>query len=271
MNYKYLALDLDGTLTLPDKTVSEKCKKYIKKAQKKGICIILASGRPLIGIEHVAKSLGLYGTNSYILAYNGGQIVDLKSGKDMVKKFIPMKYVPQICDLIKHFDVVPLTYNEQGVIAERDDTEFIKQEGYNNSVPIIKVKSLEKEVVEPVVKFMAVGKPEQINMAMRYLKDQVKGQLNIFCSEPFFMEITPLNIEKATSLKFLLSQLGGKSSELIAIGDGLNDIPMLKYAGLGIAMGNAYEEVKKIANDITLSNEQDGVAYSIEKYILSSH
>ena len=104
---------------------------------------------------------------------------------------------------------------------------------------------------------------------MEYLKREADGQLNIFCSEPYFMEIMPLGIEKATSLKLLLSRLGSSNEELIAIGDGLNDIPMLKYAGLGIAMGNAYDEVKKISDDVTFSNEEDGVAECIEKYILN--
>lgn len=269
MKYKYLAMDLDGTLTLPDKSVSKKNIEYIRKAQDAGVSIILASGRPLIGIEHVAEILNLYGTDSYILAYNGGQIVNLSSGEDMMKKFIPMQYVHYICDLIHHFNVVPLTYNDIGVIAERDDTDYIKMEGYNNSVPIIRVKSLEKEITNPVVKFMAVGEPEQVSKAMGYLKTNVGGQLNIFCSEPFFMEITPPKIEKAASLEFLLSELGSSREELIAIGDGYNDIPMLEYAGLGIAMDNAYDEVKKIADDVTLSNEKDGVAASIEKYILA--
>lgn len=269
MKYKYLAVDLDGTLTLPDKSVSEKNIEYIMRAQNAGVSVILASGRPLIGIEHVAETLNLYGTNSYILAYNGGQIVDLASGEDIIKKLIPMRCVHQICDLINRFDVVPLTYNDIGVIAERDDTEYVKKESYNNSVPIIKVKSLEKEITNPVVKFMTVGDPEQVRKAMEYLKKEVDGQLNIFCSEPYFMEITPLGIEKATSLEFLLSRLGSSREELIAIGDGFNDIPMLKYAGLGIAMGNAYDEVKKISDAVTLTNEEDGVAASIEEYILN--
>ena len=269
MKYKYLAVDLDGTLTLPDKSISEKNIEYIKRAQDADVSVILASGRPLIGIEHVAETLNLYGKKNYILAYNGGQIVDLMSRENIIKKLIPMKYVHQICDLIHHFDVVPLTYNGIGVIAERDDTEYVKQEGYNNSVPIIKVQSLEKEITNPVVKFMAVGEPQQVNRAMEYLKREADGQLNIFCSEPYFMEIMPLGIEKATSLELLLSRLGSSNEELIAIGDGLNDIPMLKYAGLGIAMGNAYDEVKKISDDVTFSNEEDGVAECIEKYILN--
>lgn len=268
MKYKYLALDLDGTLTLPDKSISKKNKEFIRRAQNEGVSIILASGRPLIGIEHVVESLDLYGTNSYILAYNGGQIVDLASRENIIKKLIPMQYVHQICNLIHQFDVVPLTYNNIGVIAERDDTEYVKRESYNNSVPIIKVKSLEKEITNPVVKFMVVGEPHQVSMAMEHLKKEVDEKLNIFCSEPYFMEITPLGIDKAASLESLLSSLGSSYEELIAIGDGLNDILMLKYAGLGIAMENAYDEVKKISDDVTFSNEEDGVAACIEKYIL---
>ena len=86
MKYKYLAVDLDGTLTLPDKSISEKNIEYIKRAQDADVSVILASGRPLIGIEHVAETLNLYGKKNYILAYNGGQIVDLMSRENIIKK-----------------------------------------------------------------------------------------------------------------------------------------------------------------------------------------
>lgn len=265
---RLLALDLDGTLTNSEKHVSEKNKKYIRMAQEKGVKVILASGRPVIGIKGVADELDLWTMGGYILAYNGGHIIDCKTGEDLVKRTIPMEYVHDICDVINRFAVYPLCYNDTGVICENDTDRYVKKEGYNNSIPIIKVDSLEAQITAPVVKFMVVGDPEELMNAHRYLRQKFEGKLNVFFSEPYFMEITPLGIEKASALATLSEILGTTADQMIACGDGLNDIPMLEYAGLAIAMDNAYEETKKVADYIVASNEDDGVAEAIQRFIL---
>ena len=269
--YKLLALDLDGTLTDNRKQVSLVNKEYIRKAQGKGVSIILASGRPLIGIKRIADELDLWNAGGYILAYNGGHIINCKSGKDLVKKTIPMKFVHEICEVIHQFTVYPLCYNEVGVICENDTDQYVQKEGYNNSIPIIKVDSLEKQISHPVVKFMVVGAPCELQKAYKYLKERLEGNLNLFFSEPYFMEITPSGIEKASALAALLDMLSVSREELIACGDGLNDIPMLEYAGLAAAMGNAYKETKKVADYIAASNDDNGVAEVIQKFILSEY
>ena len=267
--YKLLALDLDGTLTDNKKQVSQVNKEAIQKAQAKGVRIILASGRPVIGIRRIADELDLWNAGGYILAYNGGHIIDCKTGKDLVKKTIPMEYVHEICEVNRHYDVHPLCYNEIGVICENDTDQYVKKEGYNNSIPVIKVDSLESQITKPVVKFMVVGAPDELQEAFGHLQNRLNGKLNLFFSEPYFMEITPPGIEKASALAALLSILSVSRDELIACGDGLNDIPMLEYAGLSAAMGNAYDETKKAADYIAASNEENGVAEVIQKYILS--
>ena len=265
---KLLALDLDGTLTNSKKQVSDKNREYIKKAQMKGINIVLASGRPVIGIRNVANVLDLWNTGGYILAYNGGQIIDCKTGVDMVKQIIPMGYYHDICAVSQKFDVYPLSYNEKGVICENGDNVYVKKEAYNNSVPVFKVANLEKEVKEPVVKFMVVGEPEELQKAYVHLSQLFFNKLNVFFSEPYFMEITALGIEKASSLKCLCEKLRLMRENVMACGDGLNDIPMLNYAGLSIYMANGYEETKSCANFIVPSNDDDGVAYAIEQFVL---
>lgn len=266
--YKWLALDLDGTLTNSDKLVSQRNIKAIHDAQNVGMNVILASGRPLLGIEHIAKRIGLYEKGGYILAYNGGHVVECKSNQTIFKELIPMEHLETIVKVGEKYHVYPLTYNFQGVIAESDDNFYLKKEAFNNSVPLIKVNSLIKEVKNPVVKFMVVGEPDELLRAREYLLDKLDGQLNLFFSEPYFLEITPLGIEKASALERLLGIYGDSSENLIAIGDGLNDLPMLNFAGYAVAMGNAYDEVKLIANMITGTNDEDGVAQAIEKIIL---
>lgn len=265
---RLLALDLDGTLTNNKKHVSQGNKEYIYKAQQRGVKVVLASGRPVIGMQRVADELNLWDIGGYILAYNGGHIIDCKNRTDLVKHTIPIEYVHDICDVIHRFPVFPLTYNDIGVICENDTDQYVRKEGYNNSIPIIKVDSLEMQIIEPVVKFMVVGDPNVLEKAFQYLKNLFEEKLNIFFSEPYFMEIAPSGIEKSSALAHLSDILGINKEHVMACGDGLNDIPMLEYAGLSVAMNNAYEEVKKVADYIVASNEDDGVAEAIQRYIL---
>jgi len=270
LKYKLLALDLDGTLTGSNKRVSAVNKEYIAKAQKEGVKIVLASGRPVLGIRPIAESLDLYHKGGYILAYNGGHIIDCSMGIDLVRQTIPMNLYHGICTINKKFHVHPLTYNDIGVICEDDESEYVKKEGFNNGIPVIKVSSLEEEVKAPVVKFMVVGEHRELEQAYGYLLNMYKGLLNIFFSEPYFLEVTPLGIEKASALEWLCKILSVNKEETMACGDGLNDIPMLKYAGLAVAMDNAYGETKKYADYISSSNEEDGVAEAIKKFILQA-
>lgn len=233
-----------------------------------GVKIVLASGRPVLGIKPVAEKLGLYHKGGYILAYNGGHIIDCKTGKDLVRETIPMEFNHGICAINRKFDVHPLTYNDRGIICENDESEYVKREGYNNTIPVIKVSDLEEELKTPVVKFMVVGESRELQRAYAYLSNMYKGVLNLFFSEPYFMEITPLGIEKASALKRLCEILSINRNEVMACGDGLNDIPMLKYAGLAVAMENAYAETKACADYISASNEDNGVAEAVRKFIV---
>lgn len=271
MKYNILALDLDGTLTNSKKEVSIQNIKYINYAIDAGVQIVLASGRPTLGIEHVAQTLGLDEKGGFILAYNGGQIIECRSHQLIVHKVIPYEYNHLICETARRFNVCALTYNDIGVISENDNDPYVIKEGYNNSIPVIKVDCLEKEIKAEVVKFMIVGEHTQLIKVKEYLSIEMKDKLNVFFSEPYFLEITPLGIEKSSSMKKLLDYLGYSRDQLIVCGDGLNDISMMKLAGFSVAMENAYEETKKYADYITASNENDGVAEAIDKFILSEN
>jgi hypothetical protein len=266
MRIEALALDLDGTLTNKKKKITEATKTAIWEAMDKGIKIILASGRPVLGIKPIAKELELYLRGGFILAYNGGQIIDCKTNKVIFEKLLPMEYYPEICEFATKFNVTALTYDDDGVIAENDTEFYVKKEAFNNQTKIRVVEKLYEEVSSPVVKFMIVGEPEKISLALDYAKRKFENKINVFLSEPYFMELTPLGVEKSSALKFLLKHLNIKREYLTAIGDGLNDIPMLEYAGCAVAMENAYEEVKSIADYITGSNEDDGVALFLKMY-----
>lgn len=269
MRYKALALDLDGTLTNSSKQLSEENKIAIHKAIDKGVAVILASGRPVLGITHLVKELNLEEKGGYVLAYNGGSIIDCKSGELLYERILPNQCISAICESAHNHHVVAMTYTEDEIVAEDDEDEYMIKEAICNSARIKKVDNLESFVDYPVSKFLVVGEHEKLLHVQKELLSLFTGVLDVFFSESYFLEVVPAGVAKSTSLDNLLTTLNLDRKELMACGDGLNDIPMLEYAGFAVAMENAYPEVKGYADYITLSNDDNGVAYAIEKFILN--
>lgn len=267
---RLLALDLDGTLTNSDKVITPMTNDAVQKAAQSGVTVVLASGRPVIGIQPLADVLRLDRHGGFILAYNGGQIVDCKARKVVYEKLIPQQYNRQICDIARSLDVAALTYDEVGIVTERPLDRYVYIESYNNAIPIKKVENLGEHVTWSTPKFMVVGEPESLAGALKVIKREFDGRLNAFLSTPYFIEITPLNIEKASALNTLAAILGIARESIMAIGDGFNDIPMLEFAGVSVAMANAYPEAKAVCKYQTASNDEDGVGLAIERFIFAN-
>lgn len=267
MKYKAIALDLDGTLTDHNKELPTENKEAIDKAISMGVKIILASGRPLFGITPIAKELELDSKGGYILAYNGGEIVDCITGETILSHELPKQCIEDICELSRKNNVYALTYSDGKIVAESDEDEYVLKEAFCNSTSIIKTDNLKGYVDYPVAKFLIVGKHEKLVPVQEALLKKYSGIIDAFYSEDYFLEVVPYGVAKDKSLKELLSALNITEDELIACGDGMNDIPMLKIAGLAAVMENAYPEVKKYADYIAPSNDEAGVADIIKRYI----
>lgn len=265
-----IALDLDGTLTNSQKTVSERNKEALKKAAEMGVHIVLASGRPLVGIRPVAEMVKLKEIGGYILAYNGAHIVDGVTGETIMETTIPEGYYGDIvrCGSI-YEDVTILTYNHEGAVTLDDTNPYAVLEARINKVTLRKVDDLCGALDGPVCKFLCVGDHDHLREIEKLIKGKYGNKLNVFFSETYFLEIVPPEIEKAASLKKLMDRFGIDSAELIACGDGMNDITMIDYAGLGVAMENAQDALRSRADYITDTNDNDGVAEVIEKFILA--
>lgn len=267
MTYKALALDLDGTLVDSSKKLSDVNKKAVWKAIDKGVAVILASGRPLFGVEPVADMLELKERGGYILAYNGGDILDCKTGKHIFLKQIPEQCIAEICKIARENKVQPLTYFENKILAESDGDKYVIKEAFCNSAEIKVVDDLPFFVDYPVAKLLVVGEHVKLLPVKEVLDRVYCDVLDAFFSEEYFLEIVPKNVAKDKSLSALMGILGIDRKELIACGDAMNDVSMIKYAGLGVVMSNAYENVKQYGDYIAPSNDDNGVAAVIEKFI----
>ena len=264
--YRAIALDLDGTLTNHEKVVTPKTREALLKAASEGAVIILASGRPTYGIEPVAECLELNQRGGYILSYNGGNIVNALTGEKLFSQFLPDEVIPELYAYAKEHDHALLGYAGNEIITEMPDDEYVKEESRINKMNIRKVDNLFEALEPHPTKLLMTGDPTLMLKAEEELVEKLGDRMDIFRSAPFFLELVPKGIDKAKSLTRLLAKINLTPADLIAFGDGYNDLSMLKLAGMGVAMENAAPEVRAEADYVTLSNEEDGVAAALEHF-----
>ncbi len=276
--YKLLALDLDGTLTNSQKEITPHTVEVLLKAQEQGLRIVLASGRPVFGIAPLADQLHLAEHDGYVLAYNGGQIVRWSDHQVISQQMLDPEVLPYIyaCSKRQFIDAEGkpttfqiLSYRGDTVFTENPGDQYVKYECWLNRIPCDKVDNFLEAATCLLPKCLIVGDPEPLHELELEMAEHLKGKNDVYRSEAFFLEIVPPGIDKAKRLSILLEHLGMDRSELIACGDGYNDQSMIEYAGLGVAMSNAKPEVRAVADYITLSNEEDGVAAAVEKFCLA--
>ena len=261
--FRAIALDLDGTLTNHDKVVTPRTRQALLKAQEQGAIIILASGRPTYGIVPVAECLELEKRGGYILSYNGGNIVNTKTGEKLFSQFLPDAVIPILYKYAKEKNHALLGYAGNEIITEMPDDQYVKEESRINKMNIRKVDNLLDALEPHPTKLLMTGDPTDMIKAEEELVEILGEKMDIFRSAPFFLELVPKGIDKAQSLLRLLSKINLTPADLMAFGDGYNDLSMLKLAGVGVAMANAAPEVRADADYVTLSNEEDGVAAAL--------
>lgn len=264
--YKILALDIDGTLTNTKKEITPKVKEQIDRLHAENIPVLLVSGRPTEGIIPIAKEIDLFENEGYILAFNGGKIIDCKTNEIVYNKYIPSELVADICNFAFDAGLTVLTYKDGKIITNNAEDEYLAIEARINKMEAVKVDDIISEAPEHCDKFLIVGDEKICEKKVEEMAKLFEDKLNIFRSEPFFIEVVPKGIDKAESLEVLLLKLGMTRDDLVACGDGRNDVTMINYAGMGVAMENACDDVKNVSNFITTSNDEDGVALAIEKF-----
>lgn len=270
MKYKLLVLDVDGTLLNETKEVTKRTLAALRKVQQTGVRIVLASGRPTNGLKPLIKALELDIYGGFILSYNGCQIINAKNGEILFERCINPEMIPYLERKAIRNDFAIFTYLEDTIITNDSQNIHVQEEANLNSLKIIEKKDFSSAIDFSPYKCMLVSDDEEELIGLEeHWKKRLDGTLDTFRSEPYFLEVVPPGIDKANTLGFLIEMLGIESDEIIAIGDGVCDVTMIQLAGLGIAMSNAQESVKRCADMVTASNEDEGVAIAIEKTILA--
>lgn len=277
MTIKAIVLDIDGTLLNSEKKISEKTKQSLIHAQKKGVKVILASGRPTSGMLSLAKELLMDVYEGFLVSYNGAVAMDCLTHQPIFSKVIPNDSAKKILNHLKQFQLIPMindetymyvndVYNNQLQLPD-GPFNIIEYESRGGQFLLCEVKDLAEFVDFPLYKILIAGDPEYLQQNHLAIKEPFLDQVTAAFSAPFYLEFTMKGIDKAKALNEIAAQLSITQNEILSFGDGQNDRSIIEYAGTGIAMGNAVDELKEIADDVTLSNDEDGIAVALEKYL----
>ena len=268
MEYQILTLDLDGTLTNSQKEISKPTLDALIDIQEHGKKVVLASGRPTKGVLPLAEQLHLKDYGSYILSFNGAKIIDCRSGQVIYNKTLPTGVLEPLLSIVEKYEGLDIiSYTDRELLSGLRSNKYTELESRINDMPIIEIDNFATAIKNPVNKFLISGEPSIIARAQKEISEHFRSYLSIYCSEPFFLEIMPPQVDKAHSLLKLLSSIGLTTDEMICCGDGYNDITMLETAGLGVAMANAQPLVRERADYITKSNDEDGVLHVINEFM----
>lgn len=265
---KLLVLDIDGTLTNSQKEITKETKRAIKQIQERGHKVMLASGRPTPGMRRFEKELELEKYGGYLLSFNGGRIINCRTGEVVFQKMFPSILLPQAYRFAKDNKCGLITYLGDRIISAGPSDQYIELESRINGMPVVPVNDFLGFVDFEVNKLLMTAEPERAEKYVEILNQKYGDMISVYRSEPFFIEWMPKGIDKATSIDRMLSTVGLTRENTICCGDGYNDLTMIEYAGVGVAMANAQEKVKETADYITASNDEDGIVQVIDEFIL---
>lgn len=265
--YKLIAVDMDGTLLNENKEISNRCQKAIFKLKEKGKKLVIATGRPLEGVMNYIDQLKLFDENDYVVAFNGALVQGTKTKQIIFNKPLSLPAYKELFLLSQQLGVNIHALTDNSVLTPKNNP-FTEIESNINQIPIIegKVEDIDDSTI--IVKVMFIDEPKKLDEIIPQIPSWIKEKYTILRSAPYFLEFLDKSVNKGAGVSAIAKQLGIEREEIICVGDAGNDLAMIRYAGLGVAMGNAMEEVKSEADYITHTNEEDGVAYIIEKYML---
>ena len=257
---KLIATDIDGTILIPDKEFTEGVKSCVEELIKNGITVVLVTGRMNESAQLVAKKLNL---KTPLISYQGGLVTE--GDKVLYERYLTEKQAEEILNWAKEEDIHINLYNNDILYSENDCVE-IQKYAKRQSVSYIvkKFKDVKKDKVNKVLA-IDYEHPEKIDRLEKELPKRFPD-LYIVKSTPYFLEFSNKEASKYCAVKFLQEHLGIKVEETLTIGDQNNDISLLKAGGIKVAMGNATEELKKCADYITDTVENDGFVKVINKF-----
>lgn len=277
MAIKVIIMDIDGTLVNDEKVITPLTKETLLKAQDKGVRLVLASGRPTSGLLKLAEELDMENHHGLFVCFNGSKVVDCQSHETLYNHVISVEDSKAILEHLKNFKARPMFDKDEYMYVNDvfDNTITYKGKSFNvmqyesrgNNYILCEKRDLAAFVDFEINKILTFGDPDYLQAHYKEMMEPFKDRLNCMFTSDFYFEFTAKGVDKAKALDSVLIPMGYKKEEMMAFGDAQNDKSMVEYVGLGVAMGNASDELKAVANEITDTNNNDGIAKAIMKHI----
>ena len=269
MNYRgILAADLDDTLLRTDLTISLRTKSAIKKAEKAGYLIVLASGRITSAMEKYVRFLNLHKKKGYVISSNGALIRESDTGNIVHQSVLNPETAMMVYDLADAEGFSVQIYEDNTIYVSRRN-EFADADVKLTGLHQVVAEDFRNMVQSGPLKLLIPGDPMILKPLEEILKNYLGDKAVIFTSKPYFLEILPEDCHKGSALVKIAEMTNVKRESVIAIGDSMNDEAMIRWAGVGVCMQNGDPKIKKIADMVTRkTNDDDGVAGFIEEYLL---
>lgn len=267
MRYQLIAMDLDGTLNNDQKIITEKTKAALMDAQKSGIRLALASARPSPGLYKERDILRLQDHQGILMSYNGGRIVDAESGKVLFETSMDLEETKQVLRQLEKLPVTPILDDGVQFYVTDKNGYKVDYECKNNNMVCTEVPKLAEFLDFAPIKILMSVQPEELAQVQETIAGFLPESLTVVQTAAFYLEVIPKVINKGQGIRDICKVLELPTEAVIAFGDAANDIPMLREAGMGVAMGNAQEAVKAAADLVTLSNNEDGIAAALEQLL----
>ncbi|EKK20117.1 Phosphatase YidA [Fructilactobacillus florum 8D] len=264
---KLVAIDVDGTLLNENNELAPETIAAVKQARAAGAKIVICSGRPLSGIHPYLDPLEISGDQEYAIAFNGA-VAETVSGKILFQDNVNYEDYLEVEMMAREMGVHFQIEAVNGIyVLNRDISLYSSYESQLVSLAMNYRAPEEITREYQICKLMFVDEPAKIDAANHNLPLSIKERMNVVKSTPVFLEFMNKRAGKGNALEQLTKSLGLTPENVMAIGDQENDLSMIKYAGLGVAMGNGIDDVKQNAQFITKTNRENGVAFALDKFV----
>lgn len=277
MEIKVIVSDIDGTLLNDERNISPQTRETLIQAQKMGCKLILASGRPLNGMKKYVKELEMDKYEGILIAYNGAMIVDCKTNEVLFSQQLSKENCKNILKHLEQFNVVPMIDKENYLYVHNvyrsirmpngNEQNIVEYEARAGDFLLCEEANLSNFVDFPLSKILVAGEPDYLESIYQDLAAPFEDISTIAFSAPFFVEYVDKGLNKAKGLSIVLKKFNIAQENVIAFGDGHNDKDLIAYAGIGVAMQNAVDDLKAIANKQALSNNENGIHHILKEYI----
>lgn len=263
--FDLVAVDVDGTLLRPDKSLSQVCARAVTAATARDIKVVLASARPPRSLDGIHQTLNL---DTPTINYNGSLIRDPLRNATLRHRPLPPAVGRAVVEHARHLEpnvVVSLEILDQWW-TDRVDPTLLTETAKTFEPDVI--APLDQLFDQPITKLMLLAAPPKLPPIRHAIEARFADQLTVTCSDDHLIQILAPNVDKGEALAWLAKRLGVNPRRVLAIGDAPNDVPMLQWAGLGLAMASGWPQAIAASDALAPGNDADGLAVAIQQYVL---